>query len=226
MSIPTYPILIVEDDADCAGALRRALSNQYKADLAFRGTSGLRKAMQEPYSAILLDLHLPDMPGLVFCQKYREFNIHTPVMIITGDSDVNHKICAFEAGADDYVLKPFSIDEIKARIKAAMRRNINASTAKLNYGDICLDPDNREVSRCGQSIRLRRKEFDILACLMHRSGNVVCRDSIINYAWSGDDSVWSNAIDVHIKYLRDKVDKPFDSPMIKTVRGIGYKLEI
>lgn len=225
MAITLSPILIIEDDATCAGALRRGLGHHYKADIAFRGSTGLSKAVQETYSAILLDLHLPDMPGQVFCRRYREHNPHTPVMVITGDRDLNHKLDAFDAGVDDYVLKPFAIEEIRARIKALTKRNPKTLNSKLAYGDICIDPTDRQAVRCDQTINLRRKEFDILACLIRNGGSVVDRSSIINYAWNGDDSVWSNAVDVHIKYLRDKIDKPFSKAMIKTVRGIGYKLE-
>lgn len=224
MATPRPKILVIDDDTAVASALHRGLSPQYQADLAFKGGTGLKKARQIDYAAILLDLHLPDIPGLVFCQKFRDIDTKTPLMIITADPDLKRKLAAFNAGADDYIIKPVNVVEIKARLTAIIRRNNTGAVGLLGCDDLFLDPNRREVIRGGRPIKLRRKEFDMLECLLRRVNSVVSREALINYVWNGDDSVWSNSVDVQIKYLRDKIDRPFVKPLIKTVRGLGYKL--
>ena len=224
MAAPRPKILVIDDDAAVASALHRGLAPQYQADLAFKGATGLRKARQGDYAAILLDMHLPDMPGLVLCQKFRDHNTKTPLIIITADPDLKRKVAALNAGADDYIIKPVNVAEIKARLKAILRRNNSGSVSPLTCADLVLDSNRREVIRDGQLISLRRKEFDLLECLLRQVGTVVSRETLINYAWNGDDSVWTNSVDVQIKYLRDKIDRPYANQLIKTVRGLGYKL--
>lgn len=224
MTTPRPRVLVIDDDQSVASALHRGLVFQYQPDLAFCGQTGLNKVAHTNYAAILLDMHLPDIPGLVFCQKLRDNNNRTPLIIITADTDIKRKIAALEAGADDYVIKPFSVDEILARLNAIIRRNPSLSLKIIKYGDLILDPSRREVKHGDKPIDLRRKEFDMLECLMHSAGRVVSRQSLIDYVWNGDDSVWANSVDVQIKYLRDKIDRPFETHLIKTVRGLGYKL--
>jgi two-component system OmpR family response regulator len=148
-------------------------------------------------------------------------------LILSGESKVMSKISLLDAGADDYLTKPFSLGELKARLRVVTRRigGQKDSNQRLTSDCLVLDIDTRKVERDGQIIPLRRKEFALLECLMQHAGTVVSRDILTSYAWHANEHPWTNTVDVHIKYLRDKIDRPFDRPLIKTVHGLGYKLE-
>lgn len=221
-------LLLIEDSQEISNALQRALFTDYSVDLSRTGTSGIQKAMSGDYDVIVLDLNLPDISGLEVCQTLRRQNIKSPILILTGETKVLSKISLLDAGADDYLTKPFSLGELKVRLRALIRR-AGRSAIKVNrliVGDLELDVAEHTVKRAGKAIHLRLKEFTILECLMQNAGEVVSRETLSNYAWSANDEPWRNTVDVHIKYLRDKIDRPFDYPMIKTVHGLGYKLDI
>lgn len=220
-------LLIIEDEPSIALALSHALGNEYTIDLAHDGELGIRKSQTRNYDTILLDLNLPDMAGLEVCEELRLAKNETPILILTGEAKIVDKVTLLDAGADDYLTKPFNIDELRARIRVLIRRNHSnpATSSKLIAGDLILDRDRHSVERAGQVIPLRLKEFTVLECLMNHAGRVVTRDILLNYAWDGNRDIWTNAIDVHIKYLRDKIDRPFAVPLIKTVHGLGYKLD-
>ncbi len=220
-------LLLIEDDPAIALPLSQALVSSYVVDVVTTGEAGLTKAATSAYTAILLDLNLPDMPGLSVCQQLRQQGCVVPVIILTGETKVMSKIKLLDAGADDYLTKPFSLGELKARLRSLQRRSNNPGKPvhRLTVADLTLDGPTQRVHRAGRPIRLRRKEFSLLECLMQRAGTVVTRDTLATYAWSSNVDLWANTIDVHIKYLRDKIDRPFDTPLIKTVHGIGYKLE-
>jgi two-component system OmpR family response regulator len=220
-------LLLIEDDTGIAEALNHALGLSYRIDHAINGEEGLEKAIASSYAAIILDLNLPDIPGLEVCQKIRQAEIATPILILSGETKVMSKISLLDAGADDYLTKPFSLGELKARLRAMTRRsNVHPDgTPQLIAYDLVMDIDTRHVERDGQTISLRRKEFALLECLLQHAGSVVSRDTLSNYAWQDDQHPWTNTVDVHIKYLRDKIDRPFDLPLITTVHGLGYKLE-
>lgn len=220
-------VLVIEDDAAIAQALQRGLRRRYLVDIAATAAEGLHQATVNAYDAILLDLSLPDMKGLAVCEQLRREHNTTPIVVLTGNDDSADKVRLLDAGADDYLTKPFSLEELKARLRVVMRHSSKtASSSKLVVGELSLDTASRQIERAGKSIRLRRKEFDLLEYLMHHPGTVVTRATLVDHLWEANDAMWTNAVDVHIKYLRDKVDRPFAQPLITTVHGVGYKLEV
>lgn len=221
-------LLIVDDNRNLTRALVLALRDSYTVDVAANGAQALSKIENEQYGAIVLDLNLPGMPGLEVCRQFRERNISVPVLILSGEDQVLTKINLLDAGANDYLTKPFSLGELKARLRAVIRTagkpERELLQRQLNVGCLLLDRQTHTVLRDGTAINLRRKEFALLECLMQHAGNVVTRPMLIKYAWHGGEDPWTNTIDVHIKYLRDKLDRPFSHPIIKTVHGLGYRL--
>jgi two-component system OmpR family response regulator len=220
-------LLLVEDNRVISDPLTQALRLCYDIELAVTGESAISKTADEEYGVIILELSLPDRSGLAVCEELRHRGITAPILVISNDSSVLTKIKLLDAGADDYLTKPFSLGELKARLRVLHRRTVEQrpTTHDLEVGDLKLCHASRQVNRNGVSIDLRRKEFAILECLMLRAGTVVNREALNSYAWDGGDDNWTNTIDVHIKYLRDKIDRPFDRPLIKTVHGLGYRLE-
>ena len=224
----SYPkIILIEDDRSIASALCQALKTTYDIDLAITGQQALYKIDTGHYDIIILDLGLPDISGALVCRQLREQGVTIPIIILTADSHVLTKINLLDAGANDYLTKPFSLGELKARLRVLTRASHRPAKpiGQLAVGDVVLDRQTYEVKREGMAIRLRRKEFALLECLMEHAGSVVTRRALTRYAWHGTEDLWTNTVDVHIKYLRDKIDRPFGMPLIKTVHGLGYKLE-
>jgi two-component system copper resistance phosphate regulon response regulator CusR len=220
-------ILLIEDNRSLIHALTEALRMNFEIESSVTGKNGLYKAEISDYDVILLDLQLPDMYGLDVCQQLRERGVNTPVLILSAEAKILSKINLLDAGANDYLTKPFSLGELKARIRVLLRQNkIIEDKPKgiLWAGELSLSTATHEVLRAGQLINLRRKEFMLLECLMHNAGKVVTREMLIRYAWHGSDKPWTNTIDVHMKHLRDKIDRSHDTKYIKTVHGLGYKL--
>ena len=220
-------LLLIDDDHTISTALKQALAGAYTTDVATDGASGLERARLGKYQLIVLDLGLPDMPGLEVCQQLRSEGITVPILILTGDTAILHKINLLDAGANDYLTKPFSLGELKARLRVLSRQTGTTKSLPqfLCVDDIILNSKTHLVQRAGTVINLRRKEFAMLECLMQNAGTVVTRQALMHYAWQAYQDPWTNTVDVHIKYLRDKVDRPFSHPVIKTVHGLGYKLE-
>jgi two-component system, OmpR family, response regulator ArlR len=227
----TYPhILLIEDNRSIASALCEALSTSYLIEPAFSAKSGLYRADVSQFDLVLLDLQLPDMNGLEVCQLMRERGMTVPIIIISAEGKVLSKINLLDAGADDYLTKPFSLGELKARIRAALRsQTVSAhnQTTKVIFqvGDLQLDQAKHEIVRDNALIQLRKKEFQLLECLMMNAGNVVTRQQLVDFAWPGPDKPWANTIDVHIKFLRDKIDRDHEVKLIQTVHGVGYRLQ-
>lgn len=223
----TYRILIIEDEPGIALALYTSLSKAaYLVDTAKTGSSGLRKAAAKKFDIVLLDLGLPDMSGLTICRQLRSNGLEAPIIILTAEGSVRSKVSLFDAGANDYITKPFSAEELQARIRACLRPALKDTTIpKLVVGNLVLNADTRAVERDGKTIQLRRKEFAILEYLMQHAGSAVTRSHLLKHAWDGDEAGWTNTIDVHIKHLRDKVDRPFATNLILTIHGVGYKLD-
>jgi len=218
-------LLLIEDDPGISAALLEALRTTYDTEHATTGKQGIYKTDLENFAAIVLDLNLPDLPGVIICQQLRERGVNAPILVLTGEDKVLTKINLLDAGANDYLTKPFSLGELKARLRSLTRSYDRPSrTTILKVHDILLNTVTHEVTRAGKPIQLRRKEFSILECLMVHAGSVVPRKALLRYAWSLSDDAWTNTIDVHIKYLRDKIDRPFAPPLIKTVHGVGYKI--
>lgn len=227
MSTDMKKLLLIEDDKGISSALRQALASTYIVDVTDRGVHGVELALSGKYQLIILDLNLPDAKGLDICREIRAKGIATPIIIITADSAVLKKISLLDAGANDYLTKPFSLGELKARMRVTERMSsLSEPVAQFLYvHDVVLDCISHQVRRAGSIIELRKKEFMMLECLMLNSGTVVTRQALMHYAWNGNQDPWTNTVDVHIKYLRDKIDRPFNQPLIKTVHGLGYKLE-
>jgi len=221
-------LLLIEENRAISEALGQALSTCYEVVVAGTAEQGLFRSDMEHYGAIILDLTLPDRSGLAVCEALRDRGVTAPILIISSETNVLTKIKLLDAGADDYLTKPFSLGELKARLRVVQRRSVElpvTTATELTVGELTLDRAKHCVSRDGQVIDLRRKEFAILECLMLRAGTVVNRDTLTSYGWEGNDDNWTNTIDVHIKYLRDKIDRPFAEQLIKTVHGVGYRLE-
>jgi two-component system OmpR family response regulator len=219
-------LLVVDDDSSLAKALQLALHDSYDMDVALNGIQALFKTDNQHYGAIILDLNLPDMAGLVVCQELRSRGVSAPILVLSGEARVLTKINLLDAGANDYLTKPFSLGELKARLRVLLRSlpDHRPLPRKMRAGGLLLDRQMHTVTREGVSISLRRKEFSLLECLMEHAGNVVTRAALVKHAWNGAEDPWTNTIDVHIKYLRDKLDRPFERPLIQTVHGLGYRL--
>lgn len=219
-------MLLVEDNVRLAERITHHLKKTHIIDVVSTGEDAVEKIRSIGYGIILLDLGLPDMPGIDVCKKIREENPHCPILIITGNGNISDKVTLLDAGADDYVTKPFNTDELKARIAAVSRRQArNQIRSIITYRDLQIDLDQHLVTREGLDITLRRKEFDILEYLVENKGRIMTRDMIMNHVWSSDSNSWTSTIDVHVKHLRDKIDRPFDQKYIKTAYGLGYKIE-
>lgn len=220
-------LLLIEDSHDISAALSRALFTDYSVDLAYNGHDGIVKTETDTYDVIVLDLNLPDMNGLEVCQTLRRQNIKSPILVLTGETKILSKISLLDAGADDYLIKPFSLGELKVRLRALIRRSGKRELRnnRIVVDDLELDIAEHSVSRAGMTIDLRRKEFALLECLMQNAGDVVSRESLCRYAWSANDDPWKSTVDVHIKYLRDKIDRPYNTRTIRTVHGLGSILD-
>ncbi|MEO8290605.1 MAG: response regulator transcription factor [Gaiellaceae bacterium] len=217
--------LIVEDEQKMAALLRRGLAEEgYAADVAVNGQDAVWMAQATPYDAIVLDVMLPDTDGFAVCRQLREGGIWAPVLMLTARDGVGDKVAGLDSGADDYLTKPFSFDELLARLRALIRRGPVERPAVLEAGSLRLDPAKRQVWRDRTEIELSAKEFALLETLMRHAGSVLSRLELIEHAWDFAYENRSNVVDVYIRYLREKVDRPFGVKSIETVRGAGYRL--
>lgn len=220
-------VLVIEDNPRLAARIKDQLRKWYIVEVAYSGDQGLQLVATNPFDIILLDLGLPDTPGLNVCQEIRKLSQDIPILVVTGIDTVDSRVSLLENGADDYITKPFDLSELKARINALSRRRArNKNTPMIVLGDLIIDPARRLVTRAGKDIQLRRKEFDILEYLVLHPGRVMSRQNIINHAWASTSTSWIGSVDVHIKQLRDKIDKPFSYPLIKTSYGLGYMVDL
>lgn len=218
-------LLVIDDNAPLVRSLRDFLGKEFVVDVAKTAKDGLHQATTAVYDCIVLDLNLPDGSGSEVCRKIRDADVVTPILILSGVRTVQSRVDLLTIGADDYLIKPFSLAELRARLFALVRRPPTSyQETVLTLGDLVVDLNKREVRRAGKNIMLRRKEFDILEYLIRNQGKAVTRTMIFNHAWESDKDRWHNTVDVHIKHLRDKVDRPFGTPLIKTAYGIGYVL--
>lgn len=219
-------ILLIEDNPHLAERVKTYLGKSFVVDTATSGSEGLSKALSSSYMVILLDLKLPDTYGLTVCQSLREQHITTPVLILSGIRETTTRVQLLNCGADDYLVKPFDPKELIARIHALARRaRYGYDQHIITLGDLTVDINRRSVERQGVPIPLRRKEFDILEYLITNKGRAVTRTMILDHVWDNAKESWHNTVDVHIKHLRDKIDKPFKKPLIKTSYGVGYMVD-
>jgi two-component system OmpR family response regulator len=218
-------VLVVEDDPDVADAVRRGLAAEHVAvDVARDGGSGLDSACTGHYDVVLLDIALPVLSGYRVVAELRRRNVWTPVLMLTAKDGEYDEADAFELGADDYLVKPFSFVVLMARLRALVRRAAPQRPAVLTAGDLTLDPATRRVTRGATAIDLTPREFGLLEFLLRRAGQVLTRTEILHGVWDAHYEGDSNVVDVYIRYLRHKIDKPFDRNAVETVRGVGYRL--
>lgn len=218
-------ILVIEDNPRLADRIKRQLQKSFIVEIAQSGNEGLQLVVNNNFDIILLDLGLPDMSGLEVCKHLRNISLDIPILVVTGIDTSISRVELLDTGADDYITKPFDPPELIARIHALSRRRArSASQDEIKIGDLTISANSRTVMRSNTEITLRRKEFDILEYLALNQGRVMSRQMIINHAWPSTSASWIGSVDVHIKQLRDKVDKPFDYPLIKTSYGVGYMI--
>jgi two-component system OmpR family response regulator len=218
-------VLVVEDEAKMASLLRRGLEREtYAVDVAENGVDALWLATENSYDAIVLDVMIPPPDGFEVCRTLRERGRWAPVLLLTARDAVADRVAGLDAGADDYLPKPFSFDELSARLRALTRRVAASRPSVLEVDGLRLDPAKHAVSRDGVEIELSPKEFSLLEMFMRHPGAVLTRTDLLEHVWDFAYDGTSNVIDVYVGYLRNKIDRPFDRDSIETVRGVGYRL--
>jgi two-component system OmpR family response regulator len=224
-------ILVAEDDPRLAALLQQSLAEAgWTVDVHHGGRRAFDAALEEGssfYDVLLLDWMLPEMDGVSVCRRLREFGVRTPVLMLTARTTVPDRVNGLDAGADDYLIKPFDLEELLARLRALYRRarTDDQEASILQVGDLVLDAGARRTTRGGIEIELSAREFDILELLLRRSGQLVTRLNILDEVWDGETDLRSNVIDVHVASLRAKIDRPFGAETITTLRGAGYRLD-
>lgn len=219
-------ILIIEDEKKLVDILKRALkSERYSVEVAYDGDDGLKKALKNNYSLIILDIMLPKRDGLAVCAELRKREVHTPIIMLTARGTVEDRVVGLNAGADDYLIKPFGIDELFARIRAVMRRRKTTDPDIKKIGDLVMDKKKHEVTRGGKVVSLTPKEYKLLETLMTFQGEAINRRRLIDQAWGPEFVETNNELNVHIRYLRKKIDNAKNKPLIHTVRGVGFVIK-
>jgi DNA-binding response OmpR family regulator len=220
-------ILLVEDEHKIANSIRKGLEQEgFVVDVSYDGISGFDFAVSEEYDLIILDRLLPGMDGITICKKLREQKIHIPILMLTARSQISERVEGLNAGADDYLSKPFAFSELIARVKALSRRRGEIKGPVFKAGNLTLNSSTFEVERDGRQILLSSKEFSLLHYFLLHQGKIITKEQIINHVWNYDANVLPNSVEVYVTHLRNKIDKPFPklSPLIQTVRGFGYKI--
>jgi DNA-binding response OmpR family regulator len=218
-------LLLVEDERKVASFIARALrENSYTVDLAETGEKALKLASRITYDAIVLDIRLPTISGIEVCRELRKMNVETPILMVTARSLVDQRVEGLDAGADDYLTKPFALAELRARVRALTRRGFHKGGAKLHCADLELDRQRRIVVRGGTQISLTSKELGLLELLMQRSPEIVTRCEIVEHVWSYNFDSETNLVEVYINRLRQKLDADQRPKLIHTIRGVGYRL--
>jgi two-component system, OmpR family, response regulator len=218
-------VLVVEDEVKMAGLLKRGLEEEgYAVDVAGNGSDAVWLGSENPYDAIVLDVMLPDQDGFEVCRQLRGSGRWAPVLMLTARDAIPDRVAGLDAGADDYLTKPFSFTELFARLRALMRRGAGERPAVLRVGELALDPATKKVSRTGTPVDLTAKEFALLELFMRHPGEVLTRTRIIEHVWDFAYEGDSNVVDVYVRYLREKIDRPFERDSIETVRGTGYRM--
>ena len=218
-------VLMVEDDVKMAALVRRGLTEDgHAADVAGTGEDAVWMAQAHPYDAIVLAVMLPGLSGFETCKRLRDEGVWSPVLMLTARDGVEDRVAGLDVGADDYLTKPFSFAELLARLRALSRRGAVERPAELTVGDLRLDPATRRVWRGEDEVALSPKEFALLETFMRRPGQVLSRLQLLEHAWDFAYENRSNVVDVYLRYLREKLDRPFGKSSFETVRGVGYRL--
>lgn len=220
-------VLIVEDEHKIARALKKVLEQEtYAVDVAYDGDEGYAMATTEPYDIAIIDRMIPgEYDGIAIVRAMREQKKHTPVLFLSALGSVSERTAGLDAGADDYLVKPFALEELLARVRALLRRPTEQQSSILSAGDLTLNTLTYSVERDKKPIQLTSKEFALLEYMLRNQGRPLSKEVIISHVWDYDADILPNTVEVYVKYLRNKIDAPFDTPLIHTVRGFGYKLE-
>ncbi|NPV81401.1 MAG: response regulator transcription factor [Firmicutes bacterium] len=219
-------VLIVEDEPKIAAFIKQGLEEEgYAVDVAQDGESALDYAESAQYDLLILDIMLPKKDGISVCQELRKRGIKTPILMLTARDTIDDRVEGLDAGADDYLVKPFAFRELLARLRALLRRPREVTPARLQAGDLILDTATRRAERGGRVIDLTLREYALLELLMRHKGQVLSRTQIAEHVWNFDFYSESNIVDVYIRYLRQKIDADFQPKLIQTVRGVGYKID-
>ena len=220
-------VLVIEDEHKIARALKKALEQEtYAVDVAYDGDEGHAMATTEPYDVAVIDRMLPGQhDGISIIKAMRDAKIHTPVLLLTALGSVSDRTTGLDSGADDYLVKPFALEELLARVRALLRRPTEQQATILTAGDLSLNTVTFEVKRANTPIQLTGKEFALLEFLMRNQNRPLPKSTIISHVWDYDADILPNTVEVYIKYIRNKIDQPFDKPLIHTIRGFGYKLQ-
>lgn len=219
-------ILLIEDESKMADFIERGLrEEQYDVDVAYNGEKGLSLVNMNPYDIIILDLMLPGKEGLSICKELRNNKIDTPILMLTAKDGIKDKVIGLDAGADDYLTKPFAFEELLARIRALLRGRRKDKATLIKVADLELDRLTHNVKRAGREIRLTSKEYALLEYLLLNANQIITRTMISEHVWNEDFDSFTNVTDVYINYLRNKIDKGYDKQLINTIRGVGYILK-
>ena len=226
-SLRQVEILLVEDNRRVSHTIRVGLLDDgYAVDTAFSGVEAEELAQMTPYDAIILDIMLPEKDGLEVCRDLRNRRISTPILMLTARDAVEDRVAGLDSGADDYLIKPFAMQELRARLRALLRRESDNKSGLLQLGDLSLDPATHFVQRAGQPIELTAKEYALLEYFMRNPNRLITREMAENHIWNYDFQTTSNVIDVYIRRLRNKIDSLSDVKLFETVRGAGYRLHL
>lgn len=220
-------LLVVEDEHKIAGSIKKGLEQEsHTVDVVYDGVAGFDLASSEQFDLIILDLMLPGMDGMTVCRNLRKAGNHTPILMLTAKGQVEDRVEGLNAGADDYLPKPFAFAELIARVRALARRPRTTVAEVLTVEDLTLNTRTFEVQRGGKQIQLSRKEFSLLEYLMRHPQTILAKDQIMNHVWEYDSDILPNTVEVYIGYLRSRIDRAFPKkpPLIHTVRGFGYKI--
>ena len=218
-------VLVVEDEPKLVRLLRATLQEEgYAVDSVERGHDALWMATEWDYDAIVLDVMIPPPDGFAVCRTLRARGRWAPILLLTARDGVKDRVNGLDAGADDYLPKPFSFEELSARLRALVRRQVKERPVRLTVGDLELDPATRQVARAGTPVKLSPKGFSLLELFMRRPGEVLSRTTLLEHAWDFAYNGDSNVVDVYVRYLRDKIDRPFGRRSIETIWGVGYRL--
>ena len=221
-------ILIIEDEVNLANSLKLGLEeNGYEVDLAYNGNDGLTKALSQKYQVIISDIKMPDITGIEFCTLFRQYNSDTPILFLTALGTTEDKLRGFDVGADDYLTKPFSFDELLARIKVMTKRyNVQSNIPTLlQADDLILNMDSKTAERNGIQINLTAKEFDLIVYLIQNKNKIISKKEIAEKVWGINFETGTNSIEVYVNFTRNKIDKDFETKLIQTIHGRGYMIK-